>query len=167
MTAITIANKDWDIIDEISTALAGATVDGATVFKQVTVAVGAEEAKETQFRGDHPIAIVRYVDSVEDESPEGLRGCAVTVELILAAKVGPRGADQADRIREALRLASAAKNAIEASPPADAHYWGDGNRWRDKLKWGSPHIDTGEAAPWVVVALPLTVSYTLADGTSH
>jgi len=167
MTAITVANKDWDIIDDLSAALAGATVGGATVFKQVTVAVAADQAREAQFRGDHPIAIVRYVESIEDESPESIRGCAVSVALTLAGKVSPRGADQADRVREALRLANAAKNAIEASPPSAAHYWGDGRHWRDRLQWGSPRIDAGEAAPWVVVALPLTVSYTLADGTSH
>jgi hypothetical protein len=167
MTDITVANADWEIVEDLATALAVARIDGDAVFSAVAVTTSAQQAKEAQFRGSGARAVLRYVGTGEAESPEGVRACTVSVELILAAKVTSATADEADRLREILRLVNAAKNAIEAAVPATACYWQQGGTWRDRLQWSSPSIDTAEMPPWVVGVVPLTVSYTLEGPTAH
>ena len=84
--------------------------------------------------------------------------------MLLAAKAGP---DEPTRLQQALRLVNAARNAIEADPPAAARYWGDTNHWLSRLAWSPAAIDTAERPPWALASLPLAVAYTLAGPTSH
>ena len=91
---------------------------------------------------------------------------AIEVEILVATKGKPK-LDDAVRLQEGLRLINAAKNAIEAAPPSDAHYWGDHNYWHDKLEWGEPEIDDEAGDPWIIVSIPLSVSYSLSSSTSH
>jgi hypothetical protein len=62
---------------------------------------------------------------------------------------------------------NAARNAIEANPPAAARYWGDRSHWLSRLAWSPAAIDTAERPPWALASLPLAVAYTLAGPTSH
>ncbi len=166
MPSITIANHDWQIVDDLVTALAGAMVDAESVFANVTVTTADRQAKGAQLTGRQPKAIVRYVDTHVTEAPDGQRECALSVELTIAVKIHS-GPDETPRLREILRLVNAARNAIEASPPAAARYWGDGARWHNKLEWGPPAIDAAEAAPWAIAVLPLAVGYALDSPTGH
>ncbi|NQU75031.1 MAG: hypothetical protein HQ546_01810 [Planctomycetes bacterium] len=172
MTAITVANIDWEVVEDLHDALAAATINGETVFPLVSVTTSPEQAKEAQFSRAGPNAIIRYIGTTEGESPEAVRCCALSVELIIAAKVAS-ASDETDRVKEVLRLVNAAKNAVEVSPPADAHAWGQihagskSDYWHEKLQWGSPVLDTTERPPWVAAVIPLEISYTLANATSH
>ena len=166
MTAISIANTDWSILDDVKTALSGATAGGEAVFAAVTAGTSDAQAEECQFKA-HPAAIVRYLGTAEHRTPEGHLACAVSLELIVAAKAAAGGTDESARLQEALRLLNAAKNAIHADPPADASAWGDDGRTVRPIDFGPPKIDTDPAAPWAVGRLPLTVGYVLESDTSH
>lgn len=167
MAEITVANTEWTIIDDVLAALGEARMDGAAVFAAVATTTSQAQAAECQLTGSHPKAIVRFDGATDREAPDGMRHCAVTLELFIAANISARGADEARRLAEILRLVNAAKNAVEAAAPADACYCGDGARWRNRLQWGEAVLDTVEQAPWALARLPLDVSYTLDDSTSH
>jgi len=81
MSAITVANTDWSIVQAVKTALGDATIDSAVVFQSVAVTTSDAQAGECQFR-DSPIAVLRYVTTRENDSPED-----VLIPLILW---GPR-----------------------------------------------------------------------------
>ncbi len=166
MTAITVANTDWEIIEDLDDALTAATIDDVAVFSSVTVTGSLDQAKEAQFAGEFPKVIVRYAGTSEGESPENVRYCAVALELMVTTK-SSGGADEAARVQEILRLVNAAKNAVEANPPANACYWGDSNYWHNKLQWGRPKLDTTDNQPWITAVIPLEISYTLNSATSH
>ncbi len=166
MTEITVTNTDWEIIEDLDDALTAATIAGDKVFKSVTVASSDEQAKEVQFKGVWPRVIILYTGTTENESPEDYRGCAVAVQLMVATKVA-RSTDESARVKEALRLINAVKNAIETTPPAAAIYWGDGDYWHDKLQWDSPELDTTEKQFWTAATIPLEVGYLLTANTSH
>ena len=168
MTAITVTNTEWTILNAIDTALTGATISAATVFKSVTVTTSDEQARQAQMTadtGNYPLAIIRFVNTTQYDSPESYRGCLLEVELILATRVGP-AKDQAAHVQEALRLTNAAKNAVEAGTITGAHSWGDENDWHEKFEWGQPELDTDETT-WTVAKLPLIVSFSIASPTSH
>ena len=167
MTAITVTNTEWAILDDLRQALAAATIDAAAVFGQVSLTTSHQQARQAQFRGTGARAILRYLGTDERESPEGLRACVVSVELLLAKSVPSATADEGARVQGILRLLNAAKNAIQASPPSEACYWGDGSRWYDRLAWGSPEIDTAERPPWASATIGLHIGYTLDNATSH
>jgi hypothetical protein len=166
MSEITVANTDWSIVQAIKTALGDAAVDSAAVFRSVTVAASDAQSAECQFR-DSPIAILRYVTTREDESPEGVRGCCVVLELVLAAMVECAATDESSRLQEVLRLKNAAINAVETDAPADSSAWGDGDHYHKRIQWGRPQIDMTVRQPWAVCRLPLEVGYVLDNGTSH
>jgi len=166
MSAISIANKDWSIIDDVKTALGGATVGGSAVFAAVTAGTSDAQAEECQFTAT-PAAIVRYLGTTEHRTPGGHLACAILLEVIVAAKVSAGGADESARLQEVLRLTNAAKNAVNADKPADPCAWGDDDRTVVPIEFGSPKLDTAQAAPWAVGRLPLTVRYVLESDTSH
>jgi hypothetical protein len=164
MAAITISNTDWTIIQDLRDTLAAATVAGEPLFEQVAVTTCPRQARQVQLAGTGPRAVIRYAGTHEAPAAEGVLGCSVAVELLLAAKAG---SDEADRLQQALRLVNAARNAIEASPPAAARYWGDSAHWLSRLGWSPAAIDTAERPPWALAKLPLAVTYTLGGPTSH
>ena len=166
MTAITISNTDWSILDDVKTALAGATAGGSAVFAAVTAGTSDRQAAECQFTA-HPAAIVRYVGTEEHPTPGGHLACALSLEVVVATKVAQGGADESSRVQEALRLLNAARNALAAEPPAEACAWGSDARVVRALEFGRPKIDTAHAAPWAVGRLPVTVGYVLESDTSH
>ena len=166
MTAITVANKDWSIIQDVKTALAEATVGGAAVFQSVTATTSDTQAQQCQFLAS-PIAVVRYVTTQEDDSPEDVRGCRLMLELVVAALVDSAGADESSRLEEILRLRNAAVNAVEADPPADAQAWGDGDHFQKRIQWGRPQIDVSVEQPWAVCRLPVEIGFVLDSGTNH
>ena len=166
MTAISISNTDWSIIDDVKTALGGATVGGSAVFAAVTAGTSDAQAEECQFT-THPAAIVRYVGTAEHRTPGGHLACALSLEVIVAAKVPAGGADESARLQEVLRLLSAARNALSAAVPSAACAWGSDAAAVQPLEFAPPKIDTAHAAPWAVGRLPLTVGYVLESDTSH
>ena len=166
MTAITVANKDWDVVDAIVTALADVTISGQAVFADAAATTADAQAKEVQLAGDGPRAIVRYVTTTEDYGLEDARACVVVLEILLAAKVAP-SADERERLTEILRLKNAAINAVETSPPADAAGWPEGDRFHSPVQWGRPEIDITESAPWVVARLPVKIALVLDDPAYH
>ena len=166
MSAITVANRDWSIIAAVKTALAEATVGGSPVFESVTVTTSSAQASECQFHSA-PIAILRYVTTREDASPEDVRGCHVALELLFAALVDGAGSDESARLQEVLRLKNAAMNAVETDPPADAHAWGDGDRYQEQIEWGSPQLDVSTDQPWAVCRLPVHIGFVLDGPTAH
>jgi hypothetical protein len=166
MTAITVANTDWSIVEAVRTALAEATVSGDAVFESVALTTSDAQAGQCQFHTS-PIAIVRYVTTREDDSPEDLRGCSVAMELSLAALVDGAGSDEAARLQEVLRLKNAAVNALEADPPPEARAWGDGGHYHKRIQWGRPQIDASVEQPWAVCRLPVEIGFVLDSGTSH
>ena len=167
MTAITVTNTEWAILDDLRQALAAAAIDGAAVFGAVSVTTSPQQARQVQLRGSGARAILRYAGTDERESPEGLRACVMSVEILLAKPMPAVTADEGPRVREMLRLVNAVKNAIAASPPSDASYWGDGSAWHDRLAWDSPDIDTTERPPWASATIGLEIGYTLDNATSH
>ena len=166
MGAITVANKDWAAVEDVADALAGATISAAAVFPVVSVTTAKTQLREVQLTGQHPRAIIRYVGSTHTDLPEDVRSTAVEVEIVLAARLAP-DADERGRLEEALRLVNAAINAVEADPPDDATGVADGKVHRAALQWGRADIDAGEAAPWAVARLPLTINLVLGNDGRH
>jgi len=166
MSNITVANTDWSIVSDTHDALAGAQIGGQNVFADVTVTTSRTQARECQFAGAAPKAIVRYVTTAERVSPEDVRGCYVAMELILVARVAC-GVDESQRMQEILRLCNAAKNAVETDAPAAAGPWGDNAYYHDAVRWGDTDIDTESTPPWAVARLPVTVGFALDGGSSH
>ncbi len=166
MGAITVANKDWAVVEDVADALAGATIGGSVVFPAVSVTTAKAQLREVQLAGQQPRALIRYVGSTHTDLPEDVRSTAVELEISLAARVAP-DADQRGRLEEALRLVNAAINAIEADPPDDATGVADGKTHRPALQWGRPDIDADEAAPWAVARLPLTINLVLGNDGRH
>ncbi len=166
MTAITVANKDWDALEDVADALAGATISGQAVFAAVALTTAEPQSREVQLTGDAPRAVLRYLTTVHADHPEAIRACTVEAEILIAAKVAP-DADERDRVEEILRLTNAAINAVEADPPDDAVGLVDGKTHRPPLEWGRPKIDASEAAPWVLGRLPLKINLTLDSNGLH
>ena len=166
MTAITVANADWSVVDSVKAALAAATIGGSAAFESVSLTTSDAQAAQCQFHGS-PIVILRYVTTREDDSPEDVRGCCVAMELILAAQANCGHVDESSRLQEVLRLKNAAVNAVEAAPPSLSAAWGGGDRYRPRLRWGNPQIDASIDRPWVVCRLPLEIGFVLAGPTAH
>lgn len=166
MSTITVANIDWSIVEAVKAALAGATIADAAVFESVSVTTSEAHAEECQFHAS-PIAVVRYVTTRENVSPEDVRGCWVALELTVAVMVDSQGWEESPRLAEILRLKNAAVNAVETDPPACAHAWGDGDHYHRRIEWGAPRIDTSVLHPWAVCRLPVEVGFVLDDGTCH
>jgi len=165
MTDITIANTDWAILAAVRDALAGARIDGLPVFAAVSVTTSAQQAQECQFRTS-PVAVVRYLATTQQAGVEDHLACQVSLEVLLAVKV-PAGLDEAPRLQEVLRLANAARNAVNAAKPAAACDWSDGQRALRRLEFGPPKVDSSESAPWAVAVLPLAATYTLESDTAN
>ena len=167
-TNITVANTEWEIIDDVADALKEVTIAGDVVFPRVVLTTDLEQARETQFSGDTPFVVIRYLGTTEYECIEGERGGQVQLELLIGAKKD-RGVDEAVAVKEALRLTNAAKNAIHLNEPADAvaDYMGSEFEFHNKIEWGQPTIDTTEHQPWATCLLPVALSFHLDSSTSH
>jgi len=166
MTEITVANRDWGIIAALKSALAGATIAGSRVFAAVSVTTSPRQADQCQFKAS-PIAVLRYLTTAEQESPDEHYACAVHLELTVAAKVNAPGTDESSRLQEILRLLGAARNAINASKPAESCAWGDADFYVRRVEFDKAQVDAAESLPWAVARLPLTVGYTIDNDTSH
>lgn len=165
MPAITVANTDWSILSDIRDALASATISSQAAFASVALTTSPQQARECHFRTS-PAAVVRYLGTHQQPTPDDHLACRVEMEILLAVKV-PAGVDESARLEEILRLANAARNAVGAAPPAAACDWGDGNQAMPAFAFASPTLDTAESAPWAVAALPLSVTYTLDSPTAN
>ena len=166
MTDIAVANKDWAIVAGVIAALDGAEIQSEKVFQDVTVATSSEQAAECQFVGPTPKVIVRYVTTAEIVSPEDVRGCHVILELMVSTRV-TGGRDESSRAQEILRLTNAARNAIEADPPAGAAAWAQSGHHHAAIWWGRPQIDVAARPPWAVCRLPVEIGFVLETGTAH
>ena len=166
MAAVTVVNTDWEIIEDIDEALTAATISAVTVFKQVTATTSDPQAKQAQFTGAHPLVILLYETTTEDDCAEDVRSGAVRLTLIVATKADP-ARDESARLKEILRLKNAAMNAVEGTAPSDASAWAAEASTHEAIEWGEPVIDITEAAPWIVCRLPLEIGYVLDTGTQH
>lgn len=166
MTAITVANTDWSIVDDVRDALAAATVAEAAVFDSVTVTTCDARAIATRL-STSPVAVVRYVTTREAACPEDVRGSSVSLEIILAAAVDEADIDESARLAEILRLKNAAVNAIEADPPADACAWGSARAYQPRIRWGRPKLDLSAGQPWAICRMPVDIGFIIPAGTSH
>ena len=169
MAVVTIANTDWEILDDIREALANATLDtasGEAVFARVELTTDAPESVERDYGpGADTIAVVRYVGTTQERITDGQYGCVVRAEITVAGK----GTSRAARIQEALRLKNGAINAVEGSPPADLAGWSvaEGEAGTYKLTWGEPTIDAESRQPWAVAVIPLEVAFVVTSATGH
>ena len=166
MSELTVSNTDFSLVEAVKTALDAATIDSADVFQSVAVTASKAAPDQYPFH-DSPAAVVRYVTTREDDSPEDLRGCCVALELTLAVLVDCATADESSRLQEVLRLKNAAINAVEASPPAAASAWGDGDHYQGRIRWGRSQLDTAVGRPWAVCVLPVEIAFVLSSPTSH
>ena len=165
MAAILVNNTDFAILADVKAALAGATLDGETVFAAVTATTSAPQSKAAQFTAS-PVCVVRYVSTVEADGAEDTRCCAVRLELILATREAA-GRDESDRIEEVLRLRCAAINAVGAAVPAAASACGRGLAFRRPIQWGQPSLDTSVGQPWAVCLQPVEIGFIVASPTAH
>ena len=166
MPPITIANVDWSILDDVRAALAAATEAGQSVFPRLAITTSAGQAAQCQLQ-DSPVAILRYVTTREDISPEDARGCCLVLELILAVQADGDGMDESPGLEAALRLKNAAINAVESDPPEAASAWGNADHYQDRIRWGRPAIDASAQQPWAICRLPLEIGFILDGGTDH
>lgn len=166
MPAITVANKDWAIINAVKTALAGATIGGEAVFETVSVTTSPAQARQCQFTA-HPAAVIRYVTTTDDEGVDGERNCTVSLRITVATMADAAGVDESSRLEEALRLKNAAVNAVEAALPGDAASVGDNDFYAARASWGEADVDASGKPPWAVAVLPVTLGFRLASATSH
>ena len=169
MAEITVQNFDGTILAAVDTALAGATLNGVTVFKSVTVSTSEAQAREAQFKGATPRIIILYNGTEDAVGIDGERCCTMSLELLIASKADP-AIDESARITEIMRLMNLAKNAIEESPPADAKGFGDEDQsHRPGPVWGDLDITPTEEAkaPWIACALSVTFGYGLTASTRH
>jgi hypothetical protein len=166
MTAITVANTDWSIIDDVRDALAAAKIASSAVFDSVTVTTCDEQVQANRL-GSSPVAIVRYVTTRESPCPEDVRGACVCLEIILAAAVDDADLDESLRLAEILRLKNAAVNAVEAEPPAAACAWGSAHAYQPRIGWGQGRIDLSAGEPWAICRLPVEIGFVIPTGTSH
>ena len=91
MSEITVANTDWEILDDIAEALASATISGVTVFKFAMVAADIEYAKQFHLKNPDPNAFVFFTGGAEDHSLEDTRNNLLEVSIYLAGKVNDAG----------------------------------------------------------------------------
>ncbi|HOD83840.1 MAG: hypothetical protein BWX88_01113 [Planctomycetes bacterium ADurb.Bin126] len=165
MPDITVANTDWSILADVRDALASAAIGGQAVFASVALTTSPQQARECHFRTS-PAAVVRYLGTHQQPTPDEHLACRVEMEVLLAVKV-PAGVDESARLQEILRLANAARNAVGAARPAAACDWGDGRHAMPAVAFAPPSLDTAESAPWAIAALPLSVTYTLDGPTAN
>ena len=162
MSELTVANTDWEVVDDVKEALEKAAVSGVAVFERVSVTASEQQAEEVEY-AESPIAIVRYADTAQLWLADGEYGCFVSLVIHVAAKKATEG----ERIEEGLRLKNAVVNAIETDPPANASGWGGEGQYHKNIEWGTPAIDAREREPWVRVNIPVEVGFKLASATSH
>ena len=162
MTHITITNTDATILTDLAAALRDATLDDAPVFAQALVSTGGLDAR---LAGPSPKALVRYRGTTERSAPEDRRACVLTAELIVLAR-RVAGVADADRVAAVLGLLNAARNAIEANPPAAAcHTYSDAGL-TPPLRWGEPRLDDTDG-PWGRARLEVAVAYMIDTPTEH
>jgi hypothetical protein len=167
MTAITINNTDWTILEAVKSALAGATVNSQPLFAAVSATASARQGRQCQQGGRMPSALVRYAGTAEGTCGGGERFAVVELELLLTARLA-RGVNESAALQEAMRLINGAKNAVMAAAPAAARPVGNEKEFHEALEWGRPRIEAdGCDAPWVAAALPLYAAYPLASPTGH
>lgn len=175
MTAITVANIEYEIIADIKTALTDATAKGKRVWKTVVVSLSEQEALETRLSQNTPVAAIVYETTEEALCVENVPNLEVPITLLLATKVRGSG-DDTSKLKEGLRLMNAAKNVIESDLPAStnepthASAGGDENHYHAQIAWGNPSISKpsdDERPPWVVVRLPVTIGAVIETTTSH
>jgi hypothetical protein len=163
MPDVSVSNKDWDILEDLTDALTAAAISGSPVFEAVAVSTSNEQATETRLTHS-PMAVVRYVQTSEQWLPDDVLGCVLHCRILLAAKAATEPA----RLEECLRLKDAAMNAIETEAPADATAWGEAHGpYHRKLQWGPPEIDTRLREPWGLCVLGLDVGFTVAGHTAR
>ena len=167
-TAITIANTDYEIAEDVYDALVAAQVSSMDLFDSTSISMTREQVNETRFTGDGPNASVLYVTTAEESpSPEEIVPLYVSLTIIVARKESISGADQKARLENLLKLINGAKNAVHAGTISDAAGWGDGDYYKRKLEWGNPTLTVAAEGQWSAAEIPLDVSYTIADSTSH
>lgn len=167
MGEVTIANIDWEIIDDIDDALTNATLSGVAVFNQVTVSSDLEEARSRDFKASS-LAIIVYRKTEQFWLPEEVageqkHGCVVSADILVAGKSNT----VSGRLQEAMRLKNIAINAVEGSAPTNAEGFGDENVYHKNIEWGEPTLDVPEKQPWAVAIQPVEIAFVLADKTSH
>jgi hypothetical protein len=167
MTAITVNNTDWTILNAVKTALASATVNAQAVFATVSATASADQARQCQQGSRTPVAVVRYVGTTEASCGGGEYFGVVELEILLATRVA-RGVNESSAIQEALRLVNAAKNAVMAAVPAAAKPVGNEKEFHEAVEWGQPRIEAGSSdAPWVAATLPVRMAYPVTSATAH
>lgn len=168
-TAITVTNQEWTILSGVDTAMTAAQISGVNAFGSVTVTASAEQARECQYKGTTPIAVIRYVGTDETHTIEGESMAVVSVELRLATKKD-RGVDESNAVQEALRLVNAAKNAIGAASISGNYAVGTDSPFAYQIAYDSPTIDTAagdSAKPWITAILPVKFGFYIDSSTAH
>jgi len=165
-TAVTVANTDWEILEDLRDALLAAELAGTLVFRSAAVVTSVEHFLATGLKRS-PASAVVYEGTEEDTSIDETRNCTIYGRLIVAAKAPLSSPDEADAIQELARLLNLAKNAVEASPPSDITGIGDNDAYHEKLTWGRTSLDPRSRQPWVVGHLPFEACYALSAVTVH
>lgn len=162
MTAITVENREWDILNALRSALLSATGGESPIFSGVHVLAGSVAGLQTMLRGSGPVAMLTVRGVREYCLPEDERGCVLDVDIVLGARV----AAESSGVQETMRCMNAAKNAIEAEPPPGSRAFGAAKIYLPRVAWGIP-TTVEVQGPWSVVRLPLSIAFVLRDSSSH
>ncbi|MCE5277198.1 MAG: hypothetical protein ABFD92_16845 [Planctomycetaceae bacterium] len=167
-TTITVTNPDATILDSLVAALLAARISGAAAFQSAEACISEQQAVESACTGSAPRAAMWYMGTEETTGVDNQRNCVLSARLYLYGR-GTAALDKTSAVREALRLVNAAKNAIEAAPPALAVGCGDNEVYHEPLRWGKPVLSNADdnGAHWVSAQVDLSVGYVLASPTSH
>lgn len=167
-TAITIANTDYEIVEDVYDALGDAQVSSVNLFDSVTMAMSREQHNETRFQGDGPNATVLYESTVENSpSPEDQVGVFVRMTIIVSRRESVSGPDEKARLENLLKLINGAKNAVHAATITTATGWGDADYYHRQFEWGGPDLTEVAEGPWSSAEIDLEASYVIANATSH
>jgi len=164
MTAVSVNNQAQAILIDIRDALASATIEGSAVFDRVIVTTSIAEARDMLLSAGR-VGIVLFEKLQQQDDTDLKIACLLHLKLILAGKAD----GDSERVDQALLLACAAKNVIEADPPdgAMAILTQAGRDFHTPIQWGDVMLDSGDRAPWGVCELSLTIAFQVESPIAH
>jgi len=164
MAEITVANIEGEILDDLQSALAAATVSSVDFFDAVYICASEESVKDKRFTSPKFAAII--CDEITEGHAASLRRTGHVMVTLLVAFKGDEGEGTA---KGALGLAAGARNAIESTPPSDASAVNTDDQYgefHEPLEWGEITL-VDDKEPWMIAKIPLTINFSIASRTSH
>jgi len=164
MAEITIANVEWEILEDVQQAIAAATISTVKVFDSATVCVSQNAAEDALYVEQNVCVVL--CNEISEAHAVGLeRQGSVSISILVAYK----GDSNEDRIENILRLIAAVRNAVEETPPANARAVSSEEQFgefRERLEWGEIEL-SDDRDPWIIGTIPLVVNFQVSSRTSH